>query len=176
MEQSGKNQFLALYEPVHSELGRYCRAISGNKERAEDLMHDTLLVALEKFHQVKKPESFKYYLFGIAGNLHKMRIRKEKMKVELDEYEIHALMDEGLSSDQLTDFQLMYERLLQLPGRTAETLMLFYVSDLSLEEIRKVQGGNLSAVKQRLKRGREKLTEQSFSAAELRKLMLVLTM
>ena len=38
-----------------------------------------------------------------------------------------------------------------------ETVVLFDVSDLSLEEIRRIQGGTLSGVKMRLKRGRERL-------------------
>jgi hypothetical protein len=40
-----------------------------------------------------------------------------------------------------------------------ETVVLFEVSDFTLEEIHKVQGGSLSGVKLRLKRGRELLAK-----------------
>jgi DNA-directed RNA polymerase specialized sigma24 family protein len=36
-------------------------------------------------------------------------------------------------------------------------MMLCHLSDLPIEEIQKIQGGSVSAIKQRLKRGREKL-------------------
>lgn len=38
-----------------------------------------------------------------------------------------------------------------------ETVILFEISGLSLEEIKKIQGGTISGVKSRLKRGRETL-------------------
>jgi predicted DNA-binding protein YlxM (UPF0122 family) len=42
-----------------------------------------------------------------------------------------------------------------LPEKVKETLLLFEVADLSLNEIRIIQGGSISGVKSRLKRGRE---------------------
>ena len=42
-----------------------------------------------------------------------------------------------------------------LPEKTKETIILFDVADLSLEEICEIQGGTISGVKSRLKRGRE---------------------
>ncbi len=44
-----------------------------------------------------------------------------------------------------------------LPEKQREALALFEISGLSIEEVREIQGGSLSAVKMRLVRGREQL-------------------
>jgi RNA polymerase sigma-70 factor (ECF subfamily) len=47
--------------------------------------------------------------------------------------------------------------LAKLPSRQREALVLFELSGFSLDEIRQLQGGTLSGVKSRMKRGREQL-------------------
>jgi DNA-directed RNA polymerase specialized sigma24 family protein len=54
---------------------------------------------------------------------------------------------------------LLYNALNLLPVKQRETVMLFEISELSIEEIRNIQGGSISGVKSRLTRGRERLTE-----------------
>ncbi len=146
-----------LYEPVHKQLVRYCRAISGNITDAEDLVNETVLTALENFSSLKNEGSFKAFLFGIAGNLHKMMLRRKKFRAEFNSHELYQITDAGQNPEYATEFQIIYDKIKTLPAKTSETLILFHVSDLSLEEIQKIQGGSLSAVKLRLKRGREKL-------------------
>ena len=67
----------------------------------------------------------------------------------------------------MTEFSLIYEKIMSLPQKTAETMILFHISDLSLEDIRSIQGGSLSGVKLRLKRGREKLLEKLNSPEQI---------
>ncbi|MFC2087345.1 RNA polymerase sigma factor [Bacteroidota bacterium] len=176
MKDQSRESFLILYESVHEQLSRYCRAISGNRQSAEDLMHDTVLAAFESFEKIKNLDSFKYYLFGIARNLYKMRLRKEKIRVDIDAVEAKSITDHSRKPEQLTDFKIIYESILKLPQNMSETLILFYISDLSIEEIQKIQGVSISAVKQRLKRGREKLMQQLQTTRELKTVMMLLAL
>jgi len=157
VESTNHHQFMELYMPVHKQLSQFCRAISGNKKDAEDLMNDTILATLECLDKLKDKSSFKSYIFSIACNLNKMRFRRAKFHVEYNEREIATIMDDGCDPEQTTDFGIIYEQMLSLPGKMAEALILFHISDLPIEEIQKIQGGSLSGVKLRLKRGREKL-------------------
>lgn len=157
MDAQNKIEFLRLYEPVHNQLSKFCRAISGNTEDGEDLLQDTVLNSLEGFHKIKDRSVFKSYLFSIASNLNKMKLRRLKFRTELSDEEIKQIIDSGQNQEYLTDFKIVYAKMLSLPCRMAEALILYHISDLSLEEIRKIQGGSLSGVKLRLKRGREKL-------------------
>ncbi len=157
MEDRIKNEFIELYEPVHSQFCRYCRTIAGNAEDAEDLIQDTVLNVLVSFDKIRDKSAFKSFLFGVAGNLNKMKHRRRKVNLEFSAEESNHILHYAQDQEFLTDFSIIYEKILLLPQRMAETIMLFHISDLSLDEIQQIQGGSLSGVKLRLKRGREKL-------------------
>jgi len=157
VEKAKQQHFLELYEPVHNQLTKFCRAISGNVEDAEDLMNDTLLASFENFEKIRDISLFKSYVFSIASNLNKKKFRRKKFKAEFNEKDLHQIIDLGKNPEQIVEFNMIYEKILQLPQKMSEALILFYMNDLTLEEIQKIQGGSLSGVKQRIKRGREKL-------------------
>jgi RNA polymerase sigma-70 factor (ECF subfamily) len=169
-------EFLELYQPIHSQLTRYCRAISGNTEDAKDLMNDTLLNAFENFNMIRNKSAFKSYLFSIASNLNKKRIRRLKFVSRMNPNEVNCLCELTGNPEYITDFQIIYKEILLLPAKTAETLFLFYISDMSLQEIRKIQGGSLSGVKLRIKRGREKLLFVIKTPENLKTALLFLTL
>ena len=85
MDKSQQILFLSLYKPVHHQLCKFCRAISGNKEDAKDLMNDTILKVIEHFDTIHKIDSFKWYMFRSAINLNKMKIRRKKLHAEFDD-------------------------------------------------------------------------------------------
>ena len=57
------------------------------------------------------------------------------------------------------DVKLLYTMLNQLPDDQKECILLFEISGFSLKEIAAIQASSEGAIKQRLKRGREKLKE-----------------
>jgi len=157
VKETDRKLFLELYKTAHPKLSKFCRAISGNTEDAEDLLNDTILNALEGFSKIKELSSFQAYVFSIASNLNKKRFRRSKFKADFNENEINCLVDISQDPEYVTDFKIIYGHLLALPEKMSEAMILFHITDLPLEEIRKIQGGSLSGVKLRLKRGREKL-------------------
>lgn len=176
MENSNQIEFLRLYEPVHKQLSKFCRAISGNREDAKDLINDTILNALESFNKIKDKSAFKSYLFSIASHLQKKKIRRLKFNADFNEAELNYLVDLSQNPEYVTDFKIIYQEILSLPAKTAETVILFHISDLSLEEIRDIQGGSLSGVKLRLKRGREKLFSQLKTPEQIKVALLFLNL
>jgi RNA polymerase sigma-70 factor, ECF subfamily len=157
VENKNKIEFLKYYEPVHNQLYKYSRAITGNTEDAEDLIQDTILNVLERFDKINDLSVFKSYVFSVASNLHKMKLRRNKFKAAFNEKEFNQIIDFGQNQEHFTEFKIIYEKILSLPAKTSETLILFHISDLSVEEIQKIQGGSLSAIRSRLQRGREKV-------------------
>jgi RNA polymerase sigma-70 factor (ECF subfamily) len=149
--------FIELYKPVHDQFCRYCRAIAGNTEDAEDLIQDSILNVLMSFDKIRDKSAFKSFLYSVASNLHKMKQRRRKVNLEFSDEESNHILHYAQDQEFLTDFRIIYEKILSLPQRMAETIILFHISDLSLDEIQQIQGGSLSGVKLRLKRGREKL-------------------
>lgn len=176
MKNRNHSEFLELYEPLHTQLTKFCRAISGNTEDAKDLANDTVLNAIESFERIKDKAAFKSYMFSIASNLNKKKFRRFKFKAEFNEIEINQIVDLSQNPEYITDFKIVYNQILALPSKTAEAIILFHISDLSLEEIQQIQGGSLSGVKLRLKRGREKLFSQLKSPQQLKVAVLFLNL
>lgn len=152
-----QTEFMQLYNPVHTRLSNYCRSMAGNRADAEDLLNDTLLAAYEQFGHLENPDCFAGYLFTIASNLFKKHLRRKKFKGKYNEKEALLLEDLGLNPELRTELALVMQKMEQLPQLQREALILFHISDIPLEDIRSIQGGSLSAVKQRIKRGRERL-------------------
>ena len=176
MEEKVKDNFLKLYEPLHDNLFRYCRAISGNIEDAEDLLQDTIITTVESFDKIKNLTSFKSYLFGVASNLHKMRLRRKKFHAEFRDNELAQIIDHDQNQETITEFRMVYEQIMELPQKMSEALILFHISDLTLEDIQKIQGGSLSGVKLRLKRGREKLLSKLNTPQQVKIAMYLFTL
>lgn len=175
MKNKNRNEFIALYEPIHQQLFGFCRAISGNTVDAEDLIQDSILSVLKSFDNIKDKSAFKSYIFSVASNLHKMRHRRQKFKARFNTEEINQIADVAQNPEHLTDFKIIYETILSLPQKVAETIILFHISDLSLEDIQKIQGGSISGVKQRLKRGREKILSLLNTTKHVKMALMLLT-
>jgi RNA polymerase sigma factor (sigma-70 family) len=173
VEKTHKETFIELYEPIHNQFCRYCRAIAGNAEDAEDLIQDAVLNVLLGFDKIKNIQVFKSYLFSVAGNLNRMKHRRHKLNARFSTEEARQIMDHEPDQESLADFTIVYEKILLLPPRMAETLVLFHISDLSYDEIQHIQGGSLSGVKLRLKRGREKLLSMLNTPSEVKMAQLL---
>lgn len=150
---------MALYRPCHDAFCRYCHGLTGNSDDAADLVGDTVLVALENFDRLRKKESFRAWLFGIARRLMLHAYRRRKFSGRYNEEDVHLLPDLEPSPDLNPDVEALYKALGRLPLKQREAIVLFELTGFSLVEIKNIQGGSLSGVKSRLKRARESLGE-----------------
>jgi RNA polymerase sigma-70 factor, ECF subfamily len=158
--RKGKQQeyFLKLYEPIHDRFERFCRArVFGNMEY-QDLMNDTLLVAYQKLETLKSEKAFLSFLIGISvrilANHHKKK--KEDSIAEPTNFDLH---DVNANTERDAEVYMLHKALALLPEAQKECIILFEISGFSIKEIMEMQRASESAVKQRLKRGREKLIE-----------------
>lgn len=152
-------QFLRLFLPLRHPLHRFACALTRSPEEALDLTGDTILAALESYDHSRPEESFRSYLFTIAVRIHRRgRKRRERMQ-RLDDAAAENARSSARSPEVEADIRALGEALTQLPLRQQEAVVLFELSDMSLEEIRKIQGGSLSGVKSRIARGRRRLAE-----------------
>lgn len=153
-----QERFIQLYEPVHRALLRYCEALTRHPDTAKELVSEVVLEALENFHKLRDEAAFLGFLFGIARNCRRRKYRRMARETDLQDAALNRV-DQDPGPDQSAEVSLLYDAMVKLPEKQQEALMLFEVSGFSLEEIRKIQGGSLSGVKLRLKRGRVKLKQ-----------------
>jgi len=159
MTDARQRKFLELLEPAYDRLSRYALAVTRDEMDGEDLVAATVLAAYEQFDTITDEAPFLHFLVRIASRLHKRKRYRERNRVAYNESLAMQRHDSGTSPETSAEIRLVTDALRTLPEKMRETVVLFYVSDFSLEEIRRVQSGTLSGVKSRLKRGREQLSK-----------------
>jgi RNA polymerase sigma-70 factor (ECF subfamily) len=150
---------MEMYTPCHQAFMGYCRGLTSNRDDARDLAGEAVLIVYGNLELLRKKDSFKAYLFGVARRLRMHQYRRGKFSGGWDEAAAELLPDTGSATDAGYDVEVLYSLLGKLPPRQRECVVLFELSGFSLEEIRQMQGGTLSGVKSRLKRGREQLRD-----------------
>ncbi|MCT4561093.1 MAG: RNA polymerase sigma factor [Crocinitomicaceae bacterium] len=146
---------MALYNPIHARFERFCKARTFGHGPHEDLMHDSLLVAFEKFDDLKDKDAFCSFLFGICRRICANLYRKQNESSWLDAYDqMQAVESQGEKNLVRDD---LYKALDQLPEEQGEALILFEIAGFSIRETAKIQETSEDAVKQRLHRGRKML-------------------
>ena len=158
MSKSKQKAFLALYEPAYKSFERFCRARVYGDMDYEDLMNETLLLAYQKFDKVESEKAFLSFLFGISVRL--LANNHRKMKAEThSELEASAFATSSEKTEQGAEVHLLHQALRCLHEDQREALILYEISGFQIKEIAQLQECSVDAVKQRLSRGRKRLTE-----------------
>ncbi len=165
--------FLKLYEPIHDRFERFCRArVYGNMDY-EDLMNETLLIAFQKIYTLKSEAAFLSFLIGISIRILANNHKKKKEDL-IGEFEHLNIDDVNANSSKDAEVYLLHKALNLLPDNQKECIILFEISGFSIKEIMDIQQSSESAIKQRLKRARERLTQiltydSSYKKAEVKR-------
>ncbi len=155
----------ALEERVR--LARLCARLTGNADNAEDLAHETLVVALRAETRLRDPARRPQWLAGIARNVCRrwayQRGREIGVSVAglqgVDEstYEVadHIDLERTFETRELAD--LLDRALTLLPPETRDVLIQTYVDETPRGEIGARLGLSADAVSMRLTRGKRAL-------------------
>lgn len=166
MNKKKQEEFIALYEPVHEQFERFCRArVYGDMEHG-DLINETLLASFDKFETIRNKQAFLSFLFSVAIRILAKNHRKKRTS-ELHESQWESIMDQSIPPDISADVHYLYSALGMLSEDQREAIILFEITGFSIKEISAIQEASESAVKLRLKRGREKLRELLTRQSEL---------
>ncbi len=137
-------------------LRRYARALTGDRNRADDLVQDTLERAWVKQHLWRRGSDLRAWMFSIMHNTFINQVRKSQLPmVEMDddalEVPVRATQEDGLHMRDLVS------ALVELPVEYREVVLLVGLEQMSYEEVAQVLGIPLGTVMSRLSRGRERL-------------------
>lgn len=150
---------MELYEPVHGNFERFCKARSYGVCDFNDLMHDTLVIAYERFDALNNRTAFLSFLFGITNKVHANFRRKNKPLSFSDLKGLEQTQDQSFSIDRKFQEDALYEALNTLSEDYRNCIILFEIAGFSLKETAAIQECKEDAVKQRLSRGRKKLKD-----------------
>ena len=153
--------FDELIQRWHGPIGHYVRSLTDD-DAAQDIAQDIWLRVLRGIGGLRDPTKLRAWLFGIAHRTWIDTLRKKYAVVDadLDEVDQRELSEPGFSEDLEQELAAMEHELTRLPAIEREALTLFYLRELSLQEIAQALEIPVGTVKSRLHRARRLLRRE----------------
>lgn len=157
-----REAFGTLVDRYQDKMISYARHMGFGPEEALDIVQDGFVRAFRHLRRCGDPERFGGWLFRIVSNLCRTAGARTARK-RTDSLDDHALsLQSELPSPEERmegswDRDRIREALETVPSDQREALVLMYMEGYSVTEIAELSGASISAVKMRLKRGRDAL-------------------
>jgi RNA polymerase sigma-70 factor (ECF subfamily) len=138
-------------------LRRYARALTGDLNRADDLVQDTLERALAKLDLWQPGSDLRAWLFTLMHNLFVNQIRIKRPQ----ETVMEEALDEPVSGGQMEALAArdIHAALARLPEEQREVLLLVGLEQFGYAEAAQVLGVPAGTVMSRLSRARERMRQ-----------------
>lgn len=149
------SDFGRLLESQIPRLHRYARALTRDATRADDLVQNCLVRALDKQHLWRPGTNLRAWLFAILHNQHvnevRCVVRDGARIVREPDTADSAVLPNAISSLQLRDLK---RAITVLPEEQRQVVLLVGLEGMRYEEVAATLGVPLGTVRSRLARGR----------------------
>ena len=142
----------------------------GDFHIAEDITQDTFLRAYQRLSTLKEPQRFSGWLYVIAANYCSTWLRKKRLWTQSLEETNSAQLEKAtysghvISENERTAVEAQHEVVKKLLAKLQESdrtiITLYYLGEMTYEEISEFLGVSVSAIKNRLYRARRRLREE----------------
>ena len=153
--------FAELVERYRDRYARYAFHMLGNREDAEEALQDAFTRAYRSLARCEEPERFAAWLFRILVNrcrtVGARRVRRARTFVADEGAVLEASHDHP--AEQNAWREEIDRALQQLRADQREAFVLKYVEDLGYDEMSRLTGVGVSALKMRVMRACERLRE-----------------
>ena len=140
-------------------LRAFAISLSGNADRADDLVQETLLRALANIDSFQPGSNLPAWLFTILRNLFRSEYRKRRREVEdTDGSYAESLKSQPEQGSHL-EFKEFRAALSKLPPDQREALILVGASGFSYEEAAAICECAVGTIKSRVNRARNRLAD-----------------
>ena len=138
-------------------LRRYARGLTADRDRADDLVQDTLERAWSRFSMWQRRGEIRAWMFGIMHNHFVDRLRAQRSRPEDSAGDdLPELPQRATQADRL-EVRDLERRLQRLAPEQREVLLLVGVEELSYQEVADAVGVPVGTVMSRLSRARARL-------------------
>ena len=145
-----KETFTELVLASEKTLYRVSMSMLKNETDCEDAVQTAILTAYQKLDTLKNEEFFRTWLVRILINVCNKQLSHKKRFIDIQEYMETA----APSSDINIDVKIALEG---LPVKIREVVVLYYIEEFSVKEIKSILNIPEGTVKSRLSKGRELL-------------------
>ena len=138
-------------------LRAFATSLTGNRDRADDLVQDAILRAWANINQFERGTNLSAWLFTILRNQFHSEYRKRKREVEDADGSYAARLKKHPDQQSRLDFEDFRTALATLPLDQRGALLLVGAQGMSYEEAAAVCQVAVGTVKSRVNRARSKL-------------------
>lgn len=154
-----EHAFAAIFDRYHQRLYRYCLAILGNPQDAQDALQNTMVKVLRALPGEERKLELKPWLYRIAHNesIELLRRRRETRPLDMELASPgRGLAEEAMARDRL---RLLISDLDQLPERQRGALVMRELAGLDFAEIGAAFGTSAAVARQTLYEARLSLRQ-----------------
>jgi len=138
-------------------LRAVARTLTGHRDRADDLVNDTVLKALSAEAQFQPGTHLKAWLMTILRNHYINGLRRSRIEVETVAEIPESIMPSQPNQEHVVEVNEVASALQQMSLEHREILVLVSAAGLSYEEAAEVCGCAVGTIKSRLNRARAEL-------------------
>lgn len=164
MRRVTEHAFLEAYDEYADALFRYCYFRVKDREKAQDLMHETFTKTWEYLRAGNEIQSLRAFLYRVAHNLSVNEVVRSQ-PLSLDELQETVGYDpedtKASSPEEDAEGILLMERLMELPDADRQALTLRYVEGMRVKDIADHLGESANAVSVRIHRALARLRDLS---------------
>ena len=150
-----EQQFCSLVNTYQTPLLRMCYLQLQDKGLAEDAVQETFMKAYKALPAYRGESSIKTWLIKITINTCRDIQRSSWWKHVSRRVSLDMLPE--LSGDLSEDAVALHAEIARLPAKLREVVLLYYYSNMQINEIAEALGLAASSVSGRLRRAKEKL-------------------
>lgn len=149
-----------LIERWSGPVWKYVRRLTSTDDAADEVVQNVWLRVLRGIHKLRDGSKLRAWLFGIARRTLMDRLREQYAAPDVTAIDDIDLASTDASDDVEEDLATVERELARLPVVEREVLTLFYLRELSLDEVADVLRVPVGTVKSRLFRARKLLRRE----------------
>ena len=151
----------------HAPLWSFVRRLVGKDEAAKEIFQDVWVRVIRGLPGLRDGSKLRAWLFGIARRTLMDRLRQEYARSSTIDINVDEIAADLSATDDADDLQQLDGALADLPIIEREVVTLFYLQELSLNEVAEALKIPVGTVKSRLFRAK-RLLRQAMTARGVR--------
>lgn len=166
--KNGKTEaFDELVSRFKNPLINFIYRFMGDYDESDDIVQDTFVKVYMNKHYYKSIAKFSTWIYTIASNLAKTRLRKKnRMKLfsflSKDANNVYEkLADKSYNLEEIIEHnefsEIVQNAIYKIPIKYREAVILRDLQEFTYEEIAEITNANIGTIKSRINRGREYL-------------------
>jgi RNA polymerase sigma-70 factor (ECF subfamily) len=158
-----RDAFEAIYRRYQAIVYRFARSMTGSAAAAEDVTQEVFVVLMRDLARYEpRRATLSTYLYGVARNITRARLRREQPFINLDELTSQRLEPAGPDDPSAAlarsqDLIRLRKAIIDLPSRYREVVILCDLHGLSYADAANVIDTPIGTLRSRLHRARNLL-------------------